>query len=1252
MYQKGKKILAMLLALCMVAGVLPLTAQAALLDGDDYIEQQMYLGEDLVLHLRGNVPESYRNSEAYVTFLGQKTKYTINDMSQDEDGLYDMPIAVNVAEMTENIELELKYMGMSAIEETYSVANYLKTLIGGNYTYETQFLALELLNLGAAAQTYFGYNTSNLANKDYEIAPANAVPESVSGAYATGYVDGISFHGISVRLLSETAVRFYFQADSVEGLTFTANGAQCAVNSNENGYYIEVGGIKPKEMETEINVSVTDGENTLNVDYAPINYFIRTYHNTTDANLKNLAAAAYSYIVAAKNFVGVTPTGDFTEGVEFDNPGNVQLFSGVGGDNEWRDGLLQIMDVEGNNVLMLTCTNSAWPTFRINFGKTLKAGTTLIFDAYTNDLSGIRDTVSVFEYVSGGDATSEFAHGSWKTLNITLANDCDYVDLVFTMDRRNENIDPANFQLYMDNFVAIEPVEPEGDILEGIDFEIEGNRGLVVGQGVDQDALIRRATYEKLGISAPANGGSYALKLSHANHCWPTFRINFGTTLKAGTTVTFDVYGNFDAQADSKYMKVELTGDSKNYAVSADPNQVVWTLTETWKTATVTLTAETDHIDFMYNVNDGGCGNVASWLLIDNLKAEEPLVFTGDFAAGVGFEDKGDVVPFTGTGSGLDATVERASYADANVSAPANGGSYALKLSHANHCWPTFRINFGTTLKAGTTVTFDVYGNFDAQADSKYMKVELTGDSKNYAVSADPNQVVWTLTETWKTATVTLTAETDHIDFMYNVNDGGCGNVASWLLVDNVKAVEPVVVTNGFTFDNAAEAGAFEGITNGVAFEVVSFEDDNVLKVSHTNNCWPNFRVNFGETLKAGTTVTFDVYGNYDYAAAEGVTKYLKLELAADSKNYAVTADPNQIVWTVAEKWNTASITLTADAAYVDFFYNVADGSHGDVASWIYMDNFKTVAPDMAFKEGVTFEEESDSKYISGQGAWNDVTIERVSFDGDYAMKLTHGSSQWPALRINLGRTLPAGTVVSFDAYSYCGSMADPNSAKSLLVWKNSASQEVEMQSHYGQWTTLTVVMDTASDKIDLYWNMDQWDVDYACTEYALYLDNFVAAEPIAETLTFEYTADSAYFTDMGRSWSAANVERVAYADLGIGAPADGGEYALKLSHGNDQYPSFRINFGKTLKAGTQIKLDIYGSYSYDGENQSGCVVLYFNEPWAQVVYMGKDAWREDYTMEATLAADCTYVDLVWETRLGVDAPSFIVVDNIEFIEP
>jgi hypothetical protein len=246
-------------------------------------------------------------------------------------------------------------------------------------------------------------------------------------------------------------------------------------------------------------------------------------------------------------------------------------------------------------------------------------------------------------------------------------------------------------------------------------------------------------------------------------------------------------------------MKLELSAEGKKVATSADPNQVVWTLVENWNTATITLTAETDHVDFMYNVADGQHGNVASWLLLDNFLATEkeeptePEAPAVDFTQGIDFETAGEEALFAGQGLEQDASIERISYAKMGISAPENGGSYALKLSNASNCWPTFRVNFGKTLKAGTTVTFDLYGNYDyaaAAGVNKYMKLELSAEGKKVATSADPNQVLWTVVETWRTGvTITLTADSDHLDLFYNVADGQHGDaLASWVYLDNIKA--------------------------------------------------------------------------------------------------------------------------------------------------------------------------------------------------------------------------------------------------------------------------------------------------------------------------------------------------------------------------------------------------------------------------------------------------------------------------------
>ena len=990
-------------------------------------------------------------------------------------------------------------------------------------------------------------------------------------------------------------------------------------------------------------------------------------------------------------------TGDFEAGVGFEDAGDIVQFTEMGSGQDatiervsYADAGVTAPANGGSYALKLSHANHCWPTFRVNFGKALKAGTTVTFDFYGN-----YDYVAPeggYKYVklelagnSKSFATSENPSQvvwtlaeTWTKATITLTAETDYVDFMYNVaDGTHGNV--ASWIL-LDNFKAAEHLVFTGDFETGVGLEDAGDILQFVGQNSGHDATIERATYATTGVTAPANGGSYVLKVSHENDCWPTFRVNFNETLPANTMVTFDIYGNYDSQNSGKYMKLELTGDSKNYALSEDPNQVVWTLAETWAKATITLTAATDHVDFMYNVADGQHGNVASWMLLDNFKAER-LEFTGDFEVGVGLEDAGDFVQFTKMGSGQDATIRRVSYTTVNVTAPANSGSYALKVSHENHCWPTFRVNFGKTLEAGTTVTFNVYGNYTSDASDKYMKLELYGDSKNSATSADPNQVVWTQVDTWATATVTLTADSDYIDFMYNVADGTHGDNSSWMLLDNFKATMPNTpvgdILVGYGFEVDGNQWYFEGIDGNQAaiLERVSYADAGIsgnggsyaLKASHANNCWPKFRLNFGKTLKPGTTVTFDIYGNY---TSDASGKYMKLELAGDSKNYAQSADPNQVVWTLVETWQTATITLTAAADHVDFMYNVADGKHGEsLSSWMLLDNFKATEPVPVgdIWEGYGFEVDGNQWYfdaLGGDHADRDATFAVVSYanagidapqnGGSNVLRLTHESNKYPTFRLYFSEKLYAGTVITFDAYTRDTSNASNNT---ISVFEYVSGGDATEEYFCNSWNKLSIVLKSDCGYIDLFCTIDRHNRSGSANA-EVYLDNFKAVkiEPVGDILEgygFEKYGNAGYYTGLGMANRDATIERVAYNELDISAPANGGSYALKLSNPSDRYPTFRINFGKTLHAGAEITFDVYlnvkgasqnipSKFEFIGDSGSGDATNSFDS----------GVWVE---RRISLTSDADHIDLFWNiNNNGLVEPftSEIYLDNIIASDP
>ena len=88
---------------------------------------------------------------------------------------------------------------------------------------------------------------------------------------------------------------------------------------------------------------------------------------------------------------------------------------------------------------------------------------------------------------------------------------------------------------------------------------------------------------------------------------------------------------------------------------------------------------------------------------------------------------------------------------------------------------------------------------------------------------------------------------------------------------------------------------------------------------------------------------------------------------------------------------------MTADTDYIDLMYNVADGQHGNVASWLLLDNFLAVEageptdpdpseptepeqPAIDITQDIDFEDAGEEALFVGQGnPDSDVAFERVS---------------------------------------------------------------------------------------------------------------------------------------------------------------------------------------------------------------------------------------------------------------------------------
>ena len=205
-------------------------------------------------------------------------------------------ISLAAAQMADEIVISING---EALEKTYSIRQYADYIMNeeNGYSDKAKALVKEMLNYGAKAQTYFGYNTDDLANAGItdagaEAVKADAAPEMV----ISGSVDGISFYGASLVFRNKIAVRYYFTVTGyISGYTFTVNDTKYEPVLKDNLYYIEVADINPNQLSDAITVLVND---TLSVSYSPMNYIVRMSTKGSE-NLQALMQALYNYYLKA-----------------------------------------------------------------------------------------------------------------------------------------------------------------------------------------------------------------------------------------------------------------------------------------------------------------------------------------------------------------------------------------------------------------------------------------------------------------------------------------------------------------------------------------------------------------------------------------------------------------------------------------------------------------------------------------------------------------------------------------------------------------------------------------------------------------------------------------------------------------------------------------------------------------------------------------------------------------------------------------
>lgn len=281
--------LCILVAAILLLGALALSVSAE--NATVVQEWNIVLGDDIGANFYLEAPAS---ASVKVTVGDSTQTVDLSQQTPNTKGLYKVSVNVAAAQMTEAITLQLVVDGTEYAPVSYSVRDYAVQILKGNYSAQVQNLVKHMLGYGAAAQTYFGINTDQPANAGYQLDYTAQYPAEYPAPAVSGAIDGVAFYGASLVMENKVAVRFYFTAESLEGVTF---GNYTATKSGDM-FCVEVPGIAPNAYNKPVTLTAQKGEQTLAVTYSPLTYMVRMSQKGS-ANLQALVNAMYGYYEAA-----------------------------------------------------------------------------------------------------------------------------------------------------------------------------------------------------------------------------------------------------------------------------------------------------------------------------------------------------------------------------------------------------------------------------------------------------------------------------------------------------------------------------------------------------------------------------------------------------------------------------------------------------------------------------------------------------------------------------------------------------------------------------------------------------------------------------------------------------------------------------------------------------------------------------------------------------------------------------------------
>ncbi len=312
-----KKLLAILLTLCMVITMIPLSVSADSAEPTaKFTSISTSLGGNIAMNFYAELSEELvRDPRAYIrfSFAGRTVSFPLNQGILSRENVYRYSCPITSKNMTDEITAQI-YNASGPVGEakTMSVDTYCNWVIENTKDEKTVNLMKAMLNYSASAQLLFNYRTNDLANA--ALAPEDKVLGAVdASAYAhsrTGEDWDIQPVSYTLLLDSETTIRCYFKASPswVSQSTFTVDGERAYPVYKDGKYYIEKTNIAAHRLD-DMHVFTCNG---ITITYGGLSYVNQVMTYYTEGTTFDMASALYAYSKAAEEYISGTASDNTT----------------------------------------------------------------------------------------------------------------------------------------------------------------------------------------------------------------------------------------------------------------------------------------------------------------------------------------------------------------------------------------------------------------------------------------------------------------------------------------------------------------------------------------------------------------------------------------------------------------------------------------------------------------------------------------------------------------------------------------------------------------------------------------------------------------------------------------------------------------------------------------------------------------------------------------------------------------------------